>query len=139
MSKVHEERIYLEAAVLGLLGLWGLISLVQGAALTMFVAGNGQGMATAFIGLVYDSVFVGVLISLFSARLASIACFTAAMLAATVLYSTNSFGHGWNTGKSLLESIAIRPAFAALLLFMLPGIGPVGRPLFRWWSSSSTG
>lgn len=97
----------------------------------MFVSGPNQYRDATFIELVYDSVIVGVLISLFSSRLASILSCAATLAGIMMVYRTNAFGHGSVAGRSFLEAIALRPALATLLLLMLPAIGPLGRLFLR--------
>ncbi len=117
----------LEVPLLILLGLWGLVSAFQGAALSMFVSGPQQYTVTFFIEIVYFGVLAGVLVSLISARLASLLLAVAAITALVILYRTDGFGHGMSTAKSFLWAIALRPVLAALLLLVLPLRGPMWR------------
>ena len=98
---------------------WGIASLLQGAALSFFVNGANQYRQTAFIELVYDSVFIGGLVSLFWSLIASGALFVATLAALAILLWTRSFGHGASFAPPLLWAIAIRPALGALVLFLL--------------------
>ena len=93
----------------------------------MFVSGPNQYRDTLFIELVYESVIVGVFLSLLSARLAAILMCIATLIAIVMIYKTNAFGHGSVIGKSFLEAIAVRPALATLLLLTLPAAGPLWR------------
>lgn len=117
----------LEVPLLIVLGLWGLVSAFQGAALSMFVSGPQQYTVTFFIEIVYFGVLAGVLVSLISARLASMFLAVAAIIALVILYRTDGFGHGMSTAKSFLLAIALRPVLAALLLLVLPLRGPMWR------------
>ena len=121
----------IELPVLITLGLWGLVSAVQGAGLSMFVSGPHQYRDTFFIELVYDSIIAGVLIGLVSPRLAAGLLCAAALISVVLIYQTNAFGHGAATGQSLLWAIVLRPALAAVILFFLPSIGPLGRMLLQ--------
>lgn len=120
-------RTRLEAPILVALGVWGLMSIIQGAGLSMFVSGPHQYMDTTFIELVYFSVIAGVLLSLISARLASLLLGAASITALVILYLTDGSGHGMATAKSFLWAIAFRPVLVALLLLALPVRGPLWR------------
>jgi hypothetical protein len=117
----------LEAITLIGLSLWGLISIFQGATLGMFVSGPGQEKAIIFIDLVYESVFVSVLIALFSSRVASILSLIATLTATIILLGSDSFGHGNSTAMPFICAIALRPLLSACLLFVLPPTGVVIR------------
>ena len=117
----------LEAPLLIVVGLWGLVSAFQGAALSMFVSGPQQYTVTFFIEIVYFGVLAGLLVSLLSARVASLLLAIAAIAALVILYQTDGFGHGMSTAKSFLLAIAFRPVLAALLLLVLPLRGPLWR------------
>lgn len=117
----------LETPLLIVLGIWGLVSAFQGAALSLFVSGPHQYTDTFFIEIVYFGVLAGVLVSLLSARLASLLLGLAAVIALVILYATNVFGHGSSSAKSFLLAIAFRPALASVLLFVLPLRGPMWR------------
>jgi hypothetical protein len=129
---------WFEVSVLIALGLWGLVSVIQGAALGMFVSGPDQYRATTFIELVYESVFGGVLIALFSPRLGAILTFAAALVAVIIVYQTGAFGHGSETAKSFFEAIVIRPGLATVLLGILPAIGPMSRLFLQRRAESRT-
>jgi hypothetical protein len=109
-----------ETPILAALGLWGLVSAIQGAGLSLFVSGPHQYTDTIFIELVYFGVIAAVLVSLISARVASFLLGVAAVTAVTMLYRTGGFGHGSATAGSFLRAIALRPALAALILLALP-------------------
>jgi hypothetical protein len=117
----------LETPLLIVIGLWGLASAFQGAALSLFVSGPHQGTSTFFIEIVYFGVLASLLVSLLSARLASLLLGVAAITALGILYLTDGFGHGMFTAKSFLWAIAFRPVLVALLLLALPVRGPLWR------------
>jgi hypothetical protein len=121
------EGKWFEGSVLILLGLWGLVSAVQGAGLSLFVSGANQYTDTTFIEIIYFSVIAGVLVSLISARLAFLLLGIAAIAAVTILYQTGGFGHGSATVRSFLWAIALRPVLASLVLLVLPSRGPLLR------------
>jgi hypothetical protein len=98
---------------------WGIASLLQGAGLSFLVNGPDQYRQTAFIELVYFSLFVGALISFLWSRIASVVLLGATLGALAILLWTRSFGHGASFAPSLLWAIAIRPALGALILFLL--------------------
>jgi hypothetical protein len=125
MSSIIRTR--LEIPILVALGLWGLMSSIQGAGLSLFVSGPHQYTDTTFIELVYFSVITAVLVSLISSRLASILLGIAAIICIITLYETDGFGHGSATSRSLLLAIALRPLLAALVLLALPARGPLLR------------
>ena len=129
---------WLEGSVLIALGVWGLVSVLQGAALGMFVSGPDQYSATTFIELVYESVLGGVLVGLFSPRLGAILTFLATLIAVIIVYQTGAFGHGSETAKSFWEAIAIRPGLATVLLGILPAIGPLSRLFLQRRAESRT-
>jgi hypothetical protein len=118
-----------EIPLLIVLGLWGLVSAFQGAGLSLFISGPHQYAATDFIELVYFGVLAGVLVSLISARLASVLLCAAAIAAFIILFLTDGFGHGLATAKSFLWAIALRPVLAAVVLLALPPRGPLLREL----------
>lgn len=120
-------RTRLEAPILVALGLWGLVSAIQGAGLSMFVSGPHQYTDTTFIELVYFTVIAGVLVSLISAWSASLLLAVATITAITMLYGTGGFGHDSTTTRSLLWAIALRPLLATLVLLGLPFRGPLLR------------
>jgi hypothetical protein len=126
----------LEPPILLILGAWGLISAFQGAGLSMFVSGLHQYRDTAFIELVYDSVIVAVMIALVSPRVSAALSLIAGLVAAVVVLKTNAFGHGAASAKSLLWAIVLRPGVTAVLLSLLPMVGPIGRRL--WQGSAKT-
>ncbi len=125
MSSINLSK--LETPLLILLGLWGLVSAFQGAGLSMFVSGPHQDTVTFFIEIVYFGVLAGLLVSLLSARLASLLLAMAAITALVILYQTDGFGRGLSTAKSFLWAIALRPVLVALLLLVLPLRGPLWR------------
>jgi hypothetical protein len=122
MPSIIQKR--LEIPILVALGLWGLMSSIQGAGLSLFVSGPNQYTDTSFIELVYFSVITGVLMSLISARLASLLLGLAAITAVIMLYRTDGFGHSLVTAKPLLLAIVLRPVLAGLVLLALPSRGP---------------
>jgi hypothetical protein len=97
---------------------WGIVGLIDGATISFFVSGAHQYRQTAFIELVYDSVFVAGFISLLSSRIAAFCLSAAALAALAILLWTRTFGHGPSYAPSLLLAIAIRPALIALVLFL---------------------
>ena len=120
-----------EMVVLSSLTIWGLLSFFQGAGLSFFVSGSHQTRDIAFIELVYSSVIAGVLISLISARLASVLCLLSAVVAIFVVFETNGFGHGAAASQSMLLPIALRPVVTGLLLLLLPALGPFARAVLK--------
>jgi hypothetical protein len=122
MPSIIQKR--LEIPILVALGLWGLMSSIQGAGLSLFVSGPNRYTDTSFIELVYFGVIAGVLVSLISARLASLLLGLAAIIAVIILYRTDGFGHSLETAKPLLLAIALRPVLTALVLLTLPSRGP---------------
>jgi hypothetical protein len=125
MSSINLSK--LETPLLIVLGVWGFVSAFQGAALSMFVSGPHQDTVTFFIEIVYFGVLAGLLVSLLSARLASLLLIVAAITALVILYQTDGFGHGLSTAKPFLWAIAFRPVLVALLLLVLPLRGPLWR------------
>src|ERR1700733_10147650 len=103
----------LETPLLIVIGIWGLVSAFQGAALSLFVSGPHQDTDTLFIEIVYFGVLASLLVSLLSAPLASFLLGVAAIIAFGILYQTDGFGHGMSTAKSLLWAIAFRPVLVA--------------------------
>ena len=99
--------------------IWGIVGLLQGAALSFFISGADRYSPIAFVELVYDSVFVAGLISFFSSRIASYVLFGATLVAIAILSWTRTFGHGAATAPSLLLAIAIRPALGTLVFFFI--------------------
>lgn len=120
-------RTQLEAPILVALGLWGLVSAIQGAGLSMFVSGPHQYADTTFIELVYFTVIAGVLVSLLSAWSASLLLAVTTITAVTMLYDTGGLGQDSTTTRSLLWAIALRPLLAAIVLMGLPSRGPLLR------------
>ncbi len=98
---------------------WDVDSFLQGVVLSFFVNGAHQHRQILFIELVYESVFVGGLISFLWSRIASIALCGATLGALAILLWTRSFGHGASYAPPLLWAIAVRPALASLVLFLL--------------------
>lgn len=125
MPSINQRRV--ELVVLITLGLWGLVSAIQGAGLSFFVYGPHQFRDETFIELVYCSVISGVVVSLISARLAAILSCIATVAAVIILHETNTFGHGAANARSFLWAIAVRPALASVFLFLLPPLGPLVR------------
>jgi hypothetical protein len=115
------------------------VSAIQGAGLSLFVSGPHQYTATTFIELVYFSVIASVLVSLISARSASLLLGAAAITAVTILYGTGGFGHGSETARSFLWAIALRPVLAALVLLALPSRGPLLREFAARRARNSNG
>ena len=64
------DRNPLRIGVKAILLIWGGLSLIKGLGLSFFVNGANQYLQTAYIELVYESVLIGVLISIFSNKLA---------------------------------------------------------------------
>jgi hypothetical protein len=120
---------YIEMVILIPLGLWGLISALQGAAISMFVSGPNQSGVTTFLGMAYFSVIVAVIVGLASPRLAAVLACVATLVASVMVHETNAFGHGLETARSFYWAIALRPGLATVLLFALPPIGPLARML----------
>ena len=98
---------------------WGIASFLQGAGLSFVVNGPDQYRQTAFIELVYCSLFVGALISFLWSRIASVVLLGATLGALAILLWTRSFGHGASYAPPLLWAVAMRPALGALVLFLL--------------------
>jgi len=113
------DRNPLRIGVKAILLIWGGLSLIKGLGLSFFVNGANQYLQTAYIELVYESVLIGVLISIFSNKLAALALGLVSVLAAGILYDTNFFGHGASALYGDGIEVAIRPALACLTFFIL--------------------
>jgi len=119
----------LETVIFTGLIFWGLVSLIQGAGLSIFVGGEHQVRDEIFIELLYCSVVVAALLGLFYPRVVAAIAMSLACLLIIMLFLSNGFGHGNTTIKPLLWAIVFRPFLAGLLLFLLHPVGPLGRLL----------
>ena len=100
--------------------IWGILSVLQGAGLSFIISGPDGYKQSAFIELVYGTVFIAGLISvLLSSRLAAFALCGATLSAIAILLWTRIFGHGASYAAPLVLAIAIRPALVALVLFFI--------------------
>ena len=98
---------------------WGIENMLQGLGLSFFVYGNNQYMQTSFIGLVYASVLLAVLVSFLSNRIAIVILCCSTVAALAILWRTKAFGLGVSTAESLVGTIAMRPILALGVLLLL--------------------
>jgi len=113
-----------QIATLFALMVWGLVCVMQGAALGMFSPGTDPYQDVFFNALVYASVLASVLVYLFSGTLASVLMWGATFVALTILFGSHGVGHASGTVRSLVWAIALRPGLSALVMsLLLPGGG----------------
>jgi len=113
------DRNPLRIGVKAILLIWGGLSLIKGLGLSFFVNGANQYLQTAYIELVYESVLIGVLISIFSTKFAALALGLITVLAAGILYDTKLFGHGTAALSGFGIEVAIHPALGCLIFLIL--------------------
>jgi hypothetical protein len=94
--------------------IWGILSVLQGAGLSFIISGPDAYKQSAFIELVYGTVFIAGLISvLLSSRIAAFVLCGATLAAIAII------GHGVSYDPSLILDITIRPVLVALVLFFI--------------------
>src|SRR5580698_4662835 len=86
--------------------IWGILNVLQGAGLSFIISGPDGYKQSAFIELVYGTVFIAGLISvLLSSRLAAFALCGATFAATVILLWTGIFGHGASYAAPLVLAI----------------------------------
>ena len=122
---------YFQALVLTGLFIWGLISSYQGMGLSFFVSGIHQGRDEFFIASLYLSVILAVVIALFSPRAGAIVSLGIGITLLIMVFAVGDFHEDATIAREFVWAIIWRPFLAAVFLFPLPPVGPLGRSILR--------
>jgi hypothetical protein len=99
--------------------------------LSFFVSSVHQYRDELFIDGMYCSVIIAAVIGMFSARAAAFLSLTVGLILFIMVLATSEFHKDSTIAQEFIWALIWRPFLAALFLFLLPPVGPLGRSLLR--------
>jgi hypothetical protein len=118
-------RRQLDITLLVLCWLWALWSLWVGAMSGMLMSSRDPAWVGTYVNLIYESMFLSMLVSLFTVRLAAFLSIALTLSAVYFTVKGHGFGYGPAFVREMLEKIALRSGILSVVLLCVSPIGAV--------------